>query len=145
MCERAEVSMDDVIVNKVATIERCIHRVREEHAGDDAVLESNITKQDSIVLNLQRACETSIDLAMHLVRIERLGVPQDSREAFDLLATHTGLDRTLANRLMRMVGFCNIAVHDYRALDTSIVREIIAHRLSDIMDFAHWALARGGV
>ncbi len=137
--------MDDVIVNKVAAIERCIRRVREEHAGDDTVLERDITKQDSSVLNLQRACETSIDLAMHLVRVARLGVPQDSREAFALLAAHAGLDRALADRLMRMVGFRNIAVHDYQALDPSILREIIARRLDEIIQFAHWALARSGV
>jgi len=27
----------------------------------------DFTKQDSIILNIQRACETSIDLAMHIV------------------------------------------------------------------------------
>ncbi len=31
---------------------------------------------------LQRACESSIDAAMHLVRIQRLDVPQESREAW---------------------------------------------------------------
>lgn len=97
--------MDDVVLNKAAAIERCVHRVREEHAGDDSALERDLTKQDSIVLNLQRACETSIDLAMHLVRVANLGIPQDSREAFELLAAHSGLDRPLAERLMRMVGF----------------------------------------
>jgi uncharacterized protein YutE (UPF0331/DUF86 family) len=27
----------------------------------------NYTKQDSIILNIQRACEASIDIAMHIV------------------------------------------------------------------------------
>ncbi len=27
----------------------------------------DFTKQDSIILNIQRACEASIDLAMHIV------------------------------------------------------------------------------
>lgn len=134
--------MDDVVLNKAAAIERCVRRVREEHAGDDSVLERDLTKQDSIVLNLQRACETSIDLAMHLVRVANLGIPQDSREAFELLATHSGLDRPLADRLMRMVGFRNIAVHDYQKLNLDIVREIIAKRLPDLLEFTRWALTR---
>jgi uncharacterized protein YutE (UPF0331/DUF86 family) len=134
--------MDDVVLNKVAAIERCVRRVREEHAGDDSVLERDLTKQDSIVLNLQRACETSIDLAMHLVRVANLGIPQDSREAFELLATHSGLDRPLADRLMRMVGFRNIAVHDYQKLNLDIVREIIAERLPELLEFTRWALTR---
>jgi uncharacterized protein YutE (UPF0331/DUF86 family) len=76
---------DDVLVNKAAAIERSVRRVREEHAGDDRNLLENQTRQDAMVLNLQRACETSIDAAMHVVRVRRLGVPQETREAFDLL------------------------------------------------------------
>ena len=67
---------DDVLVNKAAAIERAIKRVREEYAGDNRNLVENQTRQDAMVLNLQRACESSIDAAMHLVRVRRLGVPQ---------------------------------------------------------------------
>jgi uncharacterized protein YutE (UPF0331/DUF86 family) len=64
--------VDDVLVNKAAIIERCISRVREEY-GDDRNRTSDPRRQDSIMLNLQRACEASIDMAMHEVRIHRLG------------------------------------------------------------------------
>jgi hypothetical protein len=47
--------MDDVILNKAAAIERCLHRVGEVYAGDDRNLRDDLTRQDSIVLNLQRA------------------------------------------------------------------------------------------
>ncbi len=77
---------DDVILNKAGVIERCIARVREEHGGDDENLMKNLTRQDSIILNLQRACEATIDLAMHIVKVKKLGVPQESRDAFSLLA-----------------------------------------------------------
>lgn len=94
--------MDDVVLNKVATIERCLH---EEYAGQPANLEDDITRQDSIILNIQMACEASIDLAMPLVRRFALGVPQDSGNAFDLLVDAGKLDRTMADALKRMVGF----------------------------------------
>lgn len=55
---------DDVILNKAAIIERCVARVREEYADDERNLTDNLTRQDSIILNLQRACEAAIDLAM---------------------------------------------------------------------------------
>jgi len=55
---------DDVIVNKAASIERCLRRIQEEYARDVQNLVANQTKQDAIILNLQRACETAIDLAM---------------------------------------------------------------------------------
>ena len=50
--------VDDVILNKAATIERCLQRVVNEYAGNDSNLVANQTKQDAIILNLQRACET---------------------------------------------------------------------------------------
>lgn len=128
--------MDNVVINKAATIERCIRRVREVYAGDPANLTSDITRQDSIVLNLQRACEAAIDLAMHLVRKHRLGVPQDSREAFELLVKGGRLDERTAASLRGMVGFRNVAVHDYTRLNLEIVRAIVVERVNDLLGFS---------
>jgi uncharacterized protein YutE (UPF0331/DUF86 family) len=136
--------MDDIVVNKAAIIERCLRRIGEEFGGDDANLTANLTKQDSIILNLQRACEATIDLAMHLVRVHRLGVPQDSREGFDLLRDAGLIDVELADRLRAMVGFRNLAVHDYRALDLVIVRSIITSRLGDFLRFSELAVRSDG-
>jgi uncharacterized protein YutE (UPF0331/DUF86 family) len=131
---------DDVILNKAAIIERCVKRVRDLYADDDANLFEDITRQDAIVLNLQRACEAAIDLAMHLVRRQRLGVPQESREAFSLLAEAGALNPLLAATLARMVGFRNLAVHEYQALQMPIVRAIIRGQLADVLEFAAVAL-----
>jgi len=133
---------DDVLLNKVAAIERALQRVREEYAGRDANLFENLTKQDAILLNLQRACESAIDLAMHLVRVERLGVPQETREAFALLASAGRIDADLAERLQKMVGFRNIAVHDYERLNLRVVQAIVTGRLADFERFCERALTR---
>jgi uncharacterized protein YutE (UPF0331/DUF86 family) len=76
---------DDVLLNKAAIIERCVRRVREEHAGDDANILANQTRQDSIVLNVQRACEAAIDLAMHVVRVHRLAVHDYQKLSLEIL------------------------------------------------------------
>jgi uncharacterized protein YutE (UPF0331/DUF86 family) len=132
--------MDDVILNKAATIERCLQRVNEEYAGRVENLEQDLRRQDSIILNLQRACEASIDLAMHLVRKFKLGIPQESRHAFDLLVDAGKLDEAMADALKRMVGFRNIAVHDYQRLNLVIVRAIIEHNLDGLRSFARHAI-----
>ena len=131
---------DDVTLNKAAVIERCVARVREEHAGNDRNLVEDVTRQDSIILNLQRACEATIDLAMHLVKTHRLGVPQESRDAFAFLAEAEVLDHESAESLMKMVGFRNVAVHDYRKLDLDIVKSIIRNDLHFFLDFSKWAV-----
>ena len=132
--------MDDIVLNKAAIIERCLARVREEHGGDDANLSGDLRRQDSIVLNLQRACEASIDLAMHLVRRLRLGIPQEAREAFALLGQGGHIPAGLVEPLQRMVGFRNVAVHEYQKLNLAIVRAIVAGRLADLQQFASHAV-----
>ena len=132
--------VDDVVVNKVASIERCLARIREEYAGDERNLRENMTRQDSIIRNLQRACEASIDLAMTLVKARRLGPPQESRHAFELLRDAGLLDVDLAVRMARMVGFRNVAVHDYQNLNLDVVKAIVTERLEDFRAFARLAL-----
>lgn len=123
---------NDVIINKVAVIKRCISRINEVYAGNAQNL-SDYTRQDSIILNIQRACEAAIDLAMHIVAEKDLGLPQSSREAFDLLERQGIIDRELAARLKALVGFRNIAVHDYQSINLDIVRKIIEEHLVDFI------------
>lgn len=130
---------DDVVLNKVATIERCLTRIRDEYRSDPERLEL-LTVEDSVVLNLQRACEASIDLAMRMVSGKRLGVPQSSHEAFTLLEQAGALDSDLARRLGRMVGFRNIAVHDYTKLSRPILIRILDDHLNDFVSFCKVAL-----
>jgi len=122
---------DDVSLNKLAIIERCLRRVAEEYRGDPARLE-NFTIQDSVVLNVQRACEAAIDMAMHVIAVRRLGVPQDARSAFDILAAERLIERPLAERMKAMVGFRNIAVHDYQQLQVTILQRVVEERLHDL-------------
>ena len=127
---------DDVTLNKATSIERCLQRILEEYAGDDNNLFTNQTKQDAIVLNLQRACETAIDLAMYVVNQRRLGVPQESRDAFTLLQTAGILPADLATRMQHMVGFRNVAVHEYTRLNLEVVQAIITKQLNDFRTFS---------
>lgn len=126
---------NDVLLNKVAIIERCLIRIEEEYLGHEQEFESNFTRQDSIILNLQRACEATIDAAMHLVRTRKLGIPQESRDAFDMLKDEGVLSLDLCERLKAMVGFRNVAVHDYRKLNLDIVRSVLETRLDDFREF----------
>jgi uncharacterized protein YutE (UPF0331/DUF86 family) len=128
--------VDDVVLNKIASTERCLARIQEEYAAGAIDLEHDHTRQDAIVLNLLRACEASIDLAMHQVRVHRLGIPQTSREAFDLLRGAGFISEDLAERLKRVVSFRDIAVRNYQAMSLQILRAIIEHRLGDFTEFS---------
>lgn len=118
---------NDIILGKTESIERCLKRIREEYRPE--ALENNLTTQDSIILNLQRACELSIDLAMHIVRTKKLGIPKQSRDAFNFLAENNVINAELAEKLGNMVGFRNIAIHEYQKLNMEIVKHIIENDL----------------
>ena len=126
--------MDDVILNKIAIIENCLKRIHEEYDGYEDELELNFTRQDSIVLNLQRACEAAIDLAMRIVRQKNLGIPQTSRDVFIFLKDAGLISSELAKNMQAMIGFRNIAVHDYQKLNLDILRSIIKVNLSDFQE-----------
>jgi uncharacterized protein YutE (UPF0331/DUF86 family) len=124
---------DDVVVQKLATIDRCLRAIRGYIAGDlDRLHEPMVL--DAVVLNIQRACEQAIDAACREVSRLGLGVPVDSADAFSLLERERLLSPPLAERMRRMVGFRNVAVHEYRRLDPAVVRTVVEYRLGDFED-----------
>lgn len=100
--------------------------------------------QDVIVLNLQRACKAAIDLAMHIVRLQGLGLPKDSKSAFDLLECAREISTPFADHFKKMIGFRNIAVHDYRQIDWAIVGNIIETHCDDLAMFANEMVKKYG-
>lgn len=141
-CVRVAASMDEVLLGKAAIVERCLKRIAEEYVGHEDELTTNFSRQDAIVLNLQRACEACIDSAMHLVRLHRLGIPTESRQAFDMLVRDGLLEAELGRQLVAMVGFRNVAVHNYRELDVEVLRGILEERLDDLRAFVALLLLR---
>ncbi len=133
---------DDVLINKAATIERCVARAREEYAKDPASFATDFTRQDAAILNIQRACEAALDMGQHLIRREKLGVPQSARDVFALLAQGGWVEAALAEALKRMVGFRNIAVHDYQKLHLPITVSILEKHLDEFLQYSQTVLLR---
>ena len=124
---------DDVLMQKLASIDRWVRQVREFVGGDMDRLKQQLV-QDAVVLNLQRACEQAIDAAARVVSIRRLGVPADSAEAFTLLERAGALTPATAARMRAMVGFRNVAVHQDQVLDQAILRAVVEKHLGDFAD-----------
>lgn len=91
-----EACMDDVAPGNAEIIERCVGRVREVHGGDPEAFRAELTRQESVPLKLRRACEAA---AMHLMRVDRLGIPKESHHAVDLLERSGFLASHLARPL----------------------------------------------
>jgi uncharacterized protein YutE (UPF0331/DUF86 family) len=128
--------MSEVLAQKIASLQRCVSRAREARAQAGADFRTNYNLQDAALLNVIRACDTAIDLANMLIRRRRLGIPAESRESFAILAREKLISSELGDRLQRMVGFRNVAVHQYRDLDVDIVQAVIATHLEDLLHLA---------
>ena len=134
--------VDDLLLNKAATIERCVARARQEYAAAGEHFATDFTRQDAAVLNVQRACEAALDIGHHIVRRERLGLPQSARDVFDMLSAAGWVELALADAMKRMVGFRNIAVHDYQELLLPITVSVITEHLGEFLRFTAAILSR---
>jgi uncharacterized protein YutE (UPF0331/DUF86 family) len=74
-------------------------------------------------------------MGSYLVAIKQLGIPQSLKDVFVILEQNNCLSHILSERLQKMVGFRNIAVHDYQAVDKDILKAVISKHLKDFEDF----------
>ena len=95
--------MNDVLLAKFASILKRLNRVQEDFENENT-FRNNITKQDAVVLNLQRACEASIDIANHSVKEKRLGLPKFARESFELLSKNELIQAETTRGMRNMIG-----------------------------------------
>ncbi len=124
---------DDVIRNKCAIIERSLRRMREEYAADPEL--SNYTHIDAMILNIERACQAAIDLAMHVVSIKHAGIPQNSADAFILLERSKLLGNTTTKAMVAMTGFRNVAIHEYQDLEMEVLKGIAEREWKSLVEF----------
>ena len=128
-----------VILNKYEIIERCLKRIDEEYENNPNNLE-DYRRLDCIVLNLQRACEAVIDIAMYIVSTRKLGIPQTKKEAFIKLEENNIISKEMSENMKSMIGFRNIAIHDYKEIDEKILQDVIENHLDELLMFARQML-----
>lgn len=125
-----------VMMRKLEALRRCVQRLRERRPATAAALVDDADLQDVLVLNLSRSVQLCVDMAAHLLASSQQAVPATMGETFAGLAEAGVIDSELAGRLRRAVGFRNIAVHNYEAIDWEIVFALTGEPLADFERFA---------
>lgn len=126
----------EVIEQKLESLRRCVQRIETKSPQDAATLMTDIDLQDIVALNLSRAVQICVDIGAHLIAGMDVPPPDTMGQTFDLLAQGGVLDRDLASRLKKAVGFRNIAVHNYEDINWEIVHSIVKFHLADFSEFA---------
>ena len=124
----------DIILEKITNIKRCLNRIKDVTNLKPESIEDYNT-QDIFILNLQRAVQAAVDIAVHIVSSEGWGVSKTIKENFVILSDNKIITKELANQMTKMVGFRNIAVHDYSKMDIAILKSILTISLQDLEVF----------
>ena len=127
--------MSTVLTNKLADLKECIDYIRADwDLPSDVPFEQDRRKQQLITLNLQHAFENLLDMANHLVRINKLGWPSNSAETFDLLEKAGLITAEMKSSLQDCIGMRNILVHKYKKTDLNEVRNVVEDHLDEISE-----------
>lgn len=125
---------EDVVFEKIKNIQSCLKRIQEKTNGDPKTLD-DMDVQDIFVLSLQRAVQSTIDLAAHIISDEGLGLPSELRENFSILEKAKIISSDLSARMQKMVGFRNVAVHDYTKINVDVLKSVLEKDLKDVEEF----------
>jgi uncharacterized protein YutE (UPF0331/DUF86 family) len=126
----------DVINRKLESLRRCIARIASKRPIKPDVLRVNYDLQDIIALNLERAVQTCVDIAAHVISQTELPVPSTMGEGFERLAELQVISPQVATSLQKAVAFRNILVHNYTHINWDIVANILTSHLTDFVQFA---------
>ena len=129
--------MDWQVINqKLESLRRCLVRIKEKFPAHADELQTNLDLQDIIALNLSRAVQLSVDIGSHIISTMNMPAPETMGQTFEILAQQNVLPAQVADQLKKSVGFRNIAVHNYEAINWQIVHSIVSEHLQDFSEFA---------
>lgn len=125
-----------ILAEKIEALRRCVARIEQRRAATPEELQRDLDRQDIISLNLTRAVQTCVDVAMHLLADTDARAPTTMGEAFEALVTQSLISEPLGKRLRAAVGFRNIVVHSYQSIDWTIVHALTYAGVEDFRAFA---------
>jgi len=125
----------DLILVKIESLRKCISRIELKRPDSPDKLKSDIDLQDIISVNLERAVQQCVDIASIIISDTETAPPSTMSSSFTALGENGIIDKALAERLSKAVGFRNIAVHEYNKIDWNIVYSIITRNIDDFRGF----------
>jgi uncharacterized protein YutE (UPF0331/DUF86 family) len=126
----------EAVARRLLVLNECLNELARPEAGIVERLATDSMLRAAVERWLQTAIESCIDIASHVVASEGWVPASTGREAFLILAQHSRISLDLAQRLGRAAAMRNVLVHDYVALDLSMLAHAVRHDLKDLRSFA---------
>ncbi len=127
--------MNDVVLSKISNIKNCLKRIKDTTKLLPESLDNNFDIQDIFVLNLQRAIQATFDITNSIIKKYNLELPVNYKSGFEILEKHNFIDANIKERMIKMAGFRNIAIHQYETINVEILKSILKNNLQDFENF----------
>ena len=127
--------MNDIILSKISNIKNCLKRIKDKTNLNPQSLDNNFDVQDIFVLNLQRAIQATFDITNNIIKEYNLELPVGYKSGFVILEKHNFIDNIIKEKMIKMSGFRNIAVHNYESINIEILKSILKDNLQDFESF----------
>lgn len=126
----------DVLNQKIESLRNCIERIESKKPFTAEDLRKNFDLQDIISINLERAVQTCVDIASHLLAENNGPTPVTMAQSFTLLADRKIISDEVSLALVKSVGLRNLLVHEYSKIDWNIVAKVANDHLDTFRNFA---------
>jgi len=124
-----------VIENKISYLEKYLSILKSYKKYSREQIEKDVDIKGMVERYLYLLAQSAIDLAEAVLSLKNLRKPTTFSETFIILEEAKIIDGTLAEKMIRMVGFRNILAHDYAEINYDIVYDVLQNKLSDIEEF----------
>jgi len=124
------------LTEKLESLRRCIRRIEDKKPVDVDQLKQDIDLQDILVLNLTRAVQLAVDIGSHIISQSEQTTPKTMGDIFSVLQEIGAISAQTCTQLKKAVGFRNVAVHQYEAINWEIVYAVCNQSTQDFRQFA---------
>ena len=124
-----------VVLSKTSGVRRRLERLKDFKRVSPEKLKNDMDTQDIVLHNLQLAIQGCLDIGSHIISDEGWGIAGSFSDMFYILQERQVIAPSLADKMVAMVGFRNILVHEYETIRLDIVVNILEHHLDDIEEF----------
>ncbi len=126
---------NSIILKKISHIRHNLSRLKNKKSVPSETFKIDLDTQDIVLHNLQLAIQGCIDIGSHIISDEGWGIAGSLNEVFYILQEKGVIKADLTEKMVSMVGFRNVMVHEYEDVNLNIVYDILRAHLKDIDEY----------
>jgi uncharacterized protein YutE (UPF0331/DUF86 family) len=125
----------NVVESKLRSIDEYYSILLKYRKYSQDELKNDITLKGALERYLYLLCQAAIDLGEAVVSIKGFYSPTSYSDIFQILQEKEIITPAMAQKLIKMTGFRNAIIHDYRKFNFDIAYSVLMAGSEDIKEF----------